>query len=261
MDAGSLDLHVGDKVLFPTEAGPEVATVVWPPAETDAVDLPVCAGLAGPADLARDEAMRAQKARCLAVGQELADKHGLPMKIVAVDVVDGIPGIGREIAFYFTAPGRVDFRALIGDLARAVNARIDLRQIAGREEAKLLGGVGHCGRELCCTTFLESFEPISLRLAKLQDMSVNPLQIQGACGRLLCCIAYEAEQYAAFAKVAPVAGERVQTPDGPARVLGVNLQLNAVHVRTPDGVVKSCDVGDVCPVRERARRRLPDAAQ
>lgn len=256
-DAGDLDVRVGDKVLFPTEFGPEVATVAWPPTETDAAGLPVLAGLATRADLERDAAMRADKARCLRVAEALAADRGLPMKFLGVDVIDRDPELDRQVAFYFSAPGRVDFRQLVPLLARAVEGHIDLRQVGGREAAALVGDVGHCGLSLCCTTFLEAFEPISMRLAKLQDRSNNPLSITGACGRLLCCLAYEAEAYAEFARTAPAVGDRVETPQGSGVVVGQSLPLNAVNVRIPDGTVVACDVGDACPRRAAGRAFLP----
>ncbi|MGL5406918.1 MAG: PSP1 domain-containing protein [Propionibacteriaceae bacterium] len=257
VDAGDFELHVGDKVMFPTELGPELATVVWPPTETSVHDLPRIVRLATDTDIERDDRMRADRARCLLVARELVALRDLPMSMVAVDIDDRDPEVGRSVAFYFTAPGRVDFRALVPELARAVSARIDLRQIAGREEAKLLGGVGHCGRELCCTTWLETFETIPLRLAKLQDMGANPLNIQGACGKLLCCIAYEAEHYAEFARTAPGVREQVVTPEGEGTVVGLSLQLNAVHVRLPGGNVTTCNVGEVCQKRATARQSIP----
>lgn len=256
-DAASLDVHVGDRVLFPTEYGPEVATIVWPPTETDVTGLPVLLGLADAAALARDEAMRADKARCLGVAEALARELALPMKFLGVDVIDRDPEVDRQVAFYFTAPGRVDFRQLVPMLARAVDARIDLRQVGGREAAALAGDVGHCGLSLCCTTFLEAFEPISMRLAKLQDVAANPLSITGACGRLLCCLAYEAETYAEFARIAPPVGERVETPQGRGVVVGQSLPLNVVNVRIPDGTVVPCPVGEDCPKPAAGRRSLP----
>ncbi|RRD05218.1 hypothetical protein EII34_07755 [Arachnia propionica] len=242
LDPGGDDYAVGDWVLYPTDDGPEVARVVWAPevASTDA-PLPRCVGRAVEADLRRDEARRERRAEIQRVAVERITAHGLPMKVVATDCVDAGGGHDKVAVVYYTAPGRVDFRALVGDLARALGARVDLRQVASRDVARLTGGVGMCGRELCCTLFLDEVEPVSMRLARSQHMAANPLRIQGACGKLMCCLAYEHPLYVDFLKRAPAIGERVAG----GTVVAHHVPTDEVSVRGPDGVGR-CPLTSVC---------------
>ena len=194
LDPGDDEYSVGDRVLVPTESGPEVAECVWAPewVEDEGFgELPVCAGLASAEHLERDAVNRRRRAEAKLVAKKLIKKNGLPMKVVAVDFIDSGIDFDQLVVIYFTAPHRVDFRALVSELARSLQARIDLRQIGSRDAARLVGGLGNCGRDLCCATFLKDFEPVSLRIAKMQDLPPNPLKISGACGRLMCCLKYE----------------------------------------------------------------------
>lgn len=225
LDPGDERYAVGDRVLVPTESGPEVAECVWAPEwiegdPTDFGELPRCAGQAQPADLARDETNRRRRAEIKLAAKRLIKKHELPMKVVGVDYLDRGAEVDRLIVIYFTAPQRVDFRLLVTDLARVLKARIDLRQIGSRDAARVLGGIGSCGRDLCCATFLKDFEPISMRLAKAQGLPPNPMRISGACGRLMCCLKYEHPLYAEFSREAPKLGSPVETPLGDGVVVG-----------------------------------------
>ena len=192
-DPGELEVQVGDKVLLPTDDGPEVAECVWAGQWVDVDGFPVLLGLAGPDDLARDEANARRKAQARVLAKRLIREHGLPMKVVAVDVRDR----QRALTVYFTAPERVDFRDLLRDLTRSLETKVELRQLSARDEAKVQGGIGPCGRDLCCSSFLKDFEPVSLKMAKDQDLPLNPLRISGACGKLLCCLKYEHPLYVA----------------------------------------------------------------
>ncbi|HKE50834.1 MAG TPA: regulatory iron-sulfur-containing complex subunit RicT, partial [Actinomycetes bacterium] len=167
LDPGEHTPAVGDKVLVPTDAGPEVAECIWAPqyVSEDVGGLPVCAGLASEDDLARTERNRARKAEAKVAAKRLIRHHQLPMKVVAVDYLDR----DGQFTIYFSAPHRVDFRALVRDLARTLSARVELRQLGARDEARVQGGIGPCGRDLCCATFLRDFEPVSVRMAKDQD--------------------------------------------------------------------------------------------
>ena len=136
-----------------------------------------------------------------------------------------------KVIFYFTADGRVDFRELVKDLAAIFRMRIELRQIGVRDEAKMLGGVGNCGRGLCCNTWLSDFEPVSIKMAKVQNLSLNPSKISGICGRLMCCLKFENEVYTHLKKGMPSVGERIKTPDGMAVVTDVNILENVVKTR------------------------------
>jgi cell fate regulator YaaT (PSP1 superfamily) len=258
LDPGAQHYAVGDKVLVPTESGPEVAECVWAPewvddGETGYVDLPVCAGPAGPADLQRDETNRRRKAETKLVAKKLIKELGLPMKVVGVDVVDGTEPV---VAVYFHAPHRVDFRALVGRLARVLESRIDLRQVGSRDAASITGGIGSCGRELCCATFLKNFEPVSLRMAKLQDLPPNPMRISGACGRLMCCLKYEHPLYVEFARTAPRVGESVTTPEGDGVVVAHQVPADSVVVRMRDsGATVLCAKAGVCGSRKSFEQR------
>ncbi len=153
--------------------------------------------------------------------------HSLPMNLIDVEFTFDV----NKIIFYFTAEGRIDFRELVKDLAAVFRTRIELRQIGVRDEAKMLGGIGCCGRPLCCSTFLGDFEPVSIRMAKDQNLSMNPSKISGNCGRLLCCLNYEHHVYVDAKKRMPARKSRVMTPDGRGQVEAVNLLKEEVTVR------------------------------
>ena len=171
-------------------------------------------------------------------------KHGLPMRLIDVEFTFDV----NKIIFYFTADGRIDFRELVKDLASVFRTRIELRQIGVRDEAKMLGGIGGCGRPLCCGTFLGDFEPVSIRMAKDQNLSLNPAKISGVCGRLMCCLKYENDVYCSGAcgrrqpqerVEAPKVGSMVVTPLGEGRVMGVNRAMRTASVQlTPDNTIQ-----------------------
>jgi cell fate regulator YaaT (PSP1 superfamily) len=249
LDPGQHTPTVGTKVLVPTDSGPEVAECIWAPqwVSEEIGGLPVCAGLAAEEHLARDEANRTKRAEARVAARRLVREHGLPMKIIAVDYVDA----GNVLTIYFSAPHRVDFRALVRDLAGRLHARIELRQIGPRDEARLQGGIGPCGRDTCCSTFLKDFEPVSVRMAKDQQLPVNPLRIAGACGRLMCCLKYEHPLYQDFQKNAPKLGASVETPEGPGTVVGHNVPSDKVVVRlSEDGRRSACSRASVCGSRQ-----------
>ena len=249
LDPGPYTPAVGDKVLVPTDAGPEVAECIWAPQYVDDEigGLPVCAGLATDEQLSRDEANRARRAEGRVAARRLVREHELPMKVVAVDYTDS-PDV---FTIYFSAPRRVDFRALVRDLAGRLHARVELRQIGPRDEARLQGGIGPCGRDLCCATFLKDFEPVSVRMAKDQDLPVNPMRIAGACGRLMCCLKYEHPLYQKFRQEAPKIGASVESPEGPGVVVGHNVPADQVVVKlTEDGRRCACPKASVCGSRQ-----------
>ncbi len=249
LDPGPYQPAVGSKVLVPTDAGPEVAECIWAPqwVDDDITGLPVCAGLAGDEDLNRDEANRARRAEARVATRRLVREHELPMKVIGVDYIEK----SNVFTVYFSAPHRVDFRGLVKDLAGRLHARIELRQIGPRDEARLQGGIGPCGRDLCCATFLKDFEPVSVRMAKEQDLPVNPLRIAGACGRLMCCLKYEHPLYQDFRASAPKHGELVETPAGPGTVVGHNVPADQVIVRlAEDGRRTACSKASVCGSRK-----------
>ena len=249
LDPGPFQPSVGTKVLVPTDAGPEVAECIWAPqwVDDEISGLPVCAGLAADDHLSRDESNRARRAEARVTARRLVREHGLPMKIIGVDYLDA-PNV---VTVYFSAPHRVDFRAFVRDLAGRLRARVELRQIGPRDEARLQGGIGPCGRDLCCATFLKDFEPVSVRMAKDQDLPVNPLRIAGACGRLMCCLKYEHPLYQKFREEAPKLGSAVETPDGPGTVVGRNVPADQVVVKlAEDGRRCACPKANVCGSRQ-----------
>src|SRR3954447_7271112 len=250
LDPGEHRPSVGDRVLVPTDDGPEVAECVWAPAwvSEDIGGMPVLAGGAGPADLAREERTRRRRAEAKVAAKRLIRQHDLPMKVVGVDVLDRSEP--RRIVVYFSAPHRVDFRDLVRDLSRSLDTKVELRQLGARDEARAQGGIGPCGRDLCCATFLKDFEPVSVRMAKDQDLPVNPLKISGACGRLPCCLKYEHPLYQEFKATAPKLGSTVETPEGDGRVIGHNVPSDSVVVRVAaSGQTCRCSMASVCAPR------------
>jgi cell fate regulator YaaT (PSP1 superfamily) len=250
LDPGEHSPKVGDKVLVPTEGGAEVAECVWAPQWTseEVGGLPVCAGIAGEEHLSRDESNKRLRAEARSVSKRLIKRHTLPMKVVGVDYMDD----DNVYTVYFSAPHRVDFRALVRDLARNLRARVELRQIGPRDEARLQGGIGPCGRDLCCATFLKDFEPVSVRMAKDQDLPVNPLRIAGACGRLMCCLKYEHPLYIDAHNRMPRVGLKVDTPEGSGTVVGRNVPSDSVVVRLDDGGRRcACPSASVCSPRKQ----------
>jgi cell fate regulator YaaT (PSP1 superfamily) len=253
-DPGTLTPQVGDHVLYPTDGGPEVAQVVWAPewVSDEVGGLPVLAGMASDDDVHAAEASRKRRAAAQVAARKLIREHGLPMKVSGVDHVSAT----NHTTVYFTAPHRVDFRALVRDLAATLNGKVELRQLSARDEARLTGGIGSCGRELCCATFLVDFEPVSVRMAKDQDLPLNPMRISGACGRLMCCLKYEHPLYQDYAARAPKVGEQVETPEGDGTVVGHNVPGEKVVVRmAADGRRHACALASVCASRKAYETR------
>ena len=234
-DPGSLTLHEGDQVVVETYKGSELGACV-----SEVHDLPEnkvysplrpVLRLATQDDLRRAEQNRAREKNAFAICEERIAAHGLEMKLVDVEYSFD----GNKILFFFTADGRVDFRELVKDLAATFHVRIELRQIGVRDGAKMLGGLGICGRPFCCTTFLEEFQPVSIKMAKTQSLSLNPTKISGTCGRLMCCLKYEQEAYEDLIRTMPKQDAQVDTPKGKGTVAEVNLLRRTVKVRLADG--------------------------
>lgn len=248
LDPGPYEPRVGDKVLVPTDDGPEVAECVWAPEYiADPVGgLPMLAGMAQPEDLARTADARQKRALARVAAKRLSRELALNMKIVAVDYVT----VANRYTVYFTAAHRVDFRQLVRDLSRTLAGRVELRQLTARDEARVQGGIGPCGRDLCCSSFLKDFEPVSVRMAKDQDLPLNPLKISGACGKLLCCLKYEHPLYTQFKESAPAIGEAVTTDEGDGKVVAHDVPRDKVVVRLNEGGRRtSCSRASVCGSR------------
>ena len=199
------------------------------------------------------EKNREKEAKAFQICQEKIAAHGLEMKLVEAEYSFE----GNKVLFFFTAEGRVDFRALVKDLASTIHARIELRQIGVRDEAKMLGGLGICGRPFCCAHFLDEFQPVSIKMAKTQNLSLNPTKISGTCGRLMCCLKYEQEAYEDLVKHTPKQESFVETPDGAGTVSSVNLLRQQVQVRldsAPD-TPKCYHNCEICVVRNGKGKR------
>ncbi len=199
------------------------------------------------------EKNREKEAKAFQICQEKIAAHGLEMKLVEAEYSFE----GNKVLFFFTAEGRVDFRALVKDLASTIHARIELRQIGVRDEAKMLGGLGICGRPFCCAQFLDEFQPVSIKMAKTQNLSLNPTKISGTCGRLMCCLKYEQEAYEDLVKHTPKQESFVETPDGAGTVSSGNLLRQQVQVRldsAPD-TPKCYHNCEICVVRNGKGKR------
>jgi cell fate regulator YaaT (PSP1 superfamily) len=242
-DAGKLapSLRLGDRVVLDDE-GASVGTVAVAPApRAAAAPLPRLLRVADARDLARLEADQRRAGEALAYARERARARQLPIKMFRVEMH---AGSGRA-TFYFAAEQRVDFRDLVRDLASKVHARVEMRQVGVRDEAKMVGGIGSCGRELCCTTFLPKFAPVSIKMAKNQNLALNPTKVSGQCGRLKCCLVYEEANYVEAAKRLPRAGKRVTTPEGVGRVGDVDVLRERVRVYFEDQPPKVFPAADV----------------
>lgn len=226
-----LEYSYNEKVLVESQQSKQLATVVVPKKTFEPEDLPdeikPILSKATAADLAKEQKNVEDAHKALGVAKEKIRKHQLEMKLIQVEYMFD----RSKMIFYFTADGRIDFRELVKDLAAIFRTRIELRQIGVRDEAKILGGIGPCGRQLCCSTFLGDFIPVSIKMAKDQGLSLNPVKISGLCGRLMCCLKYENDEYELAKKELPDYGKEVVTPDGKGKVIGLNLLSRVVKVR------------------------------
>ena len=230
-DPDKIEVKAGDNVIVETARGMEFGTVTMDVIEVGeneiVAPLKKIIRLADEKDHRQHEENVKKKERAMRLCQEKIDKHGLVMKLIDVEYTFD----NSKIVFYFTADGRVDFRELVKDLAGVFKMRIELRQIGVRDEAKMLGGIGSCGRALCCHSWLADFEPVSIKMAKVQNLSLNPAKISGICGRLMCCLKYENDIYMELRKGMPDVGERIKTPDGMGKVTDTNLLAGTVRAR------------------------------
>ncbi len=230
-DPDNFELKIGDNVIVETTRGMEFGTVTMETSEVSEKEivspLKKIVRIANDDDYKRHLENVKKKEKVLKLCQEKVDKHGLVMKLIDVEYTFD----NSKIIFYFTADGRVDFRELVKDLAAVFKMRIELRQIGVRDEAKMMGGIGSCGRALCCHSWLSDFEPVSIKMAKVQNLSLNPAKISGICGRLMCCLKYENDIYMELRRGMPDTGEKIKTPDGMARVVDTNILENKVRVR------------------------------
>jgi cell fate regulator YaaT (PSP1 superfamily) len=272
-DAQDLELDQGDMVIVSTEAGQCTARVIGYTKEDEASGLeeikPVIRKMTDE-DLAKLERLRAKEKDCFAFCHERIRSRGLSMKLITVEQLFD----ENKITFSFVSEGRVDFRELLKDLVERYRTRIELRQVGTRQESAMLGGIGSCGRELCCSTFLTNFQRISVKMAKNQNMTLNPTKISGLCGKLKCCLAYEKESYANLIENLPKPGKKVFIGEGEAIVVSINvinqtfvakltdrrfIKANVADILTPEEFQK---LGDhKVPAQEKEREILLEAEQ
>lgn len=255
-DPEGIPLVPGDEVVVPAARGVEFGLVVSPIREVPEAELhePLKKVMrrATPADRERKRENARKKEEAYRTCRRLVQKHGLPMKLVDVDYVFD----GSSVVFYFTAEGRVDFRELVKNLATELKARIELRQVGVRDEAKMVGGLGPCGRDLCCSLFLSDFNPVSIKMAKEQDLPLNPSKISGICGRLMCCLKYEVEAYEEFNLRAPALGSRVELEEGEGTVAGYQVPRGLVVVELETGRKVEVPLSEIGGRRGHRGRKL-----
>lgn len=228
---GKHSVKRGDHVIVETARGIEYGTVVCSPKEVedDKVFQPLKPVLrvANAKDDEQEAANKQKEKEAFKICLEKIRKHNLQMKLIDAEYTFD----NNKVLFYFTADGRIDFRELVKDLAAVFKTRIELRQIGVRDESKMLGGIGICGQPFCCSRFLHNFQPVSIKMAKEQGLSLNPTKISGSCGRLMCCLAYEQPAYEYLSRTTPGLNSVVRTPDGDGTVVEVNLVAGKLRVR------------------------------
>lgn len=244
VDSNDIETLPGDNVIVQTKQGLNLARVT--------IDKPLMKSVSGDMsnkvirkateeDLQKNEELKQKSKEAFTLCMDKIEEHKLVMKLVDVEfLLDDSKAI-----FYFTADGRVDFRELVKDLAHTFHTRIEMRQIGVRDEAKMVGGIGNCGREFCCASFLHSFEPVSVRMAKEQNLALNPMKISGACGRLMCCLAYEHGNYIEMKKRFPKCGRKIKLSDGEGKVVKIDTLNNKVFVQLDSGEEKSYDLEEI----------------
>jgi len=234
-DPGKLWPAAGDFVIVETARGLEYGQVITGvrQVEDDSLVTPLkpVVRIATEQDMRHAEENAAFEKEAYGICQKKIEEHKLDMKLVGVEQTFD----NSKILFYFTANGRVDFRSLVKDLATVFHTRIELRQIGVRDEAKMLGGLGPCGRAICCGTFLGDFQPVSIKMAKEQNLSLNPTKISGVCGRLMCCLKFEEDHYEQTSKRMPKLGKEAETPEGKGTVIDLNILKETVTVRIVKG--------------------------
>ena len=232
---GELEIRPADRVVVETDDGLDLGTVTTVYRDLDLPhleeQLKAIVRVATPEDLSQEERNLALEERAFRFCQERIQARNLPIHLVKAACLFDT----SKIIFFFTAPGRVDFRELVKDLVQEFRSRIELRQIGVRHRAKMLGGLGVCGQKLCCAAFIKDFEPVSVRMAKDQQLSLNPNKISGVCGRLMCCLTYEYAAYQEIKKHLPRLGKRIKLPEGEAKIIRYNLIRQTVTLELAEG--------------------------
>jgi cell fate regulator YaaT (PSP1 superfamily) len=244
-DAGEIPLQAGDYAVVKTSRGTELGHVVIAPGKIQVNEtgesLSPVVRKADPEDIAKEKELDTKAEEALIECGKMIAELNLPMKLLSAEYsLDN-----SRLTFLFSAEERVDFRELVRRLSGKFKIRVELRQVGSRDEAKLLGSYGRCGRALCCASFLTEFSPVSIKMAKEQDLPLNPMKISGACGRLMCCLAYEGEQYKAMKEKMPKVGQRVATKMGEATVIGNNPLKETVMVELDSEATVELPLGEV----------------
>lgn len=260
-NAGDLDIAPGDKVIVETERGLGIGSVVSGPVERAETEIPCTLATIRRKATQEDMLVQERNARKEKEAYDFCIKRimerGMQMKLVRVEYLFD----GSKAVFFFTADGRVDFRDLVKDLAHTFHTRIEMRQIGVRDESKMVGGIGICGRELCCCSFLREFQPVSVKMAKEQSLALNPTKISGQCGRLLCCLDYEYETYCCLRKSLPKCGKRVKTDTVSGVVDKLNILTGNITLKMDDGkqvIVSQKEVlGEASPDETASRAETP----
>ena len=249
-DPKDIELVVGDHVIVETSRGTEIGEIVLAAHEVSEEEivqpLKEVQRKATSSDFKIKEKNEEEEEEAFDICLKKIEEHGLPMKLIDVEYTFD----KNKIIFYFTADGRVDFRELVKDLAAIFKTRIELRQIGVRDEAKMVGGLGPCGRQLCCETVLRDFEPISIKMAKAQNLSLNPAKISGICGRLMCCLKYECENYKKTKKEMPDVGDEVETNIGCGEITNLNVVKETVTVSLSDDERIEVSIDEVEEVKD-----------
>ncbi|MGH8011774.1 MAG: PSP1 domain-containing protein [Candidatus Binataceae bacterium] len=248
--AGSFELRRGDRVLVESEAGPRLGVVEIEPHEAaltlDLKTLKPVLRLADDRDLRLEEDALSREDYAQRLCVDRIRERGLPMKLVKVDYTYD----ARKALFYFTADTRVDFRDLVRDLANTLRVRVEMKQIGARDESKVTGGLGPCGRELCCSSWLRDFEAVTVKMAREQGLALNPSRLAGMCGRLKCCLRYEYATYLELKRALPAIGKRVESVKGNGKVVRHNILKQAVLIqREEDGGVVEAKLEDLVEAR------------
>jgi cell fate regulator YaaT (PSP1 superfamily) len=254
-DPSGIDLAVDDYVVVKTSRGLELGQVVIAP--TQILDSELGEPLkpiirkAEPEDIERNQELEKKSVEALAECGRLIKKLRLPMKLLTAKY----NLTGNRVIFFFSAAERVDFRELVRELTNRLKVRVELRQVGPRDEAKLMGSYGRCGRALCCSSFLSDFEPVSIRMAKEQDLPLNPMKISGVCGRLMCCLDYESELYRQMREQLPKKGQQVMTQLGTATVTGTNPLKETVMVELESGATVELSLSEISTEAEPHHKR------
>lgn len=257
---GDLSFRVGTPVMVETDQGPRLGVVSSnkiPNFGKDASQsVHKVLRIAEPQDHINHEKITNVEKKSRQVCRDKIDQLNLPMNLSRVSFLQDI----NKTVFYFTAEGRIDFRELVKQLAQNLRTRIEMRQVGVRDEAKVITGYGVCGEQLCCSTFLQGFSPVTIRMAKDQGLALNPSKISGVCGRLMCCLQYEHQNYKGLVKNLPKVGHRIETPDGPGRVTKNHILQQMIQVQLDDESVASYHLDDLKDYfKPQKREQVPDS--